>query len=139
MNDLAFKIAKCCNPLLGESVVGFISINGGITIHRTDCSNVRALKKNYPYRIIDVKWSDKASVLSDVTINVIGDNEFGLLSLISSTIKELNINIVNANFETKENRFVGKLVLQVSDTNLLDLLLKKLSSLKGIAEVKRMA
>ena len=139
MNDLAFKIAKCCNPLLGESVVGFISINGGITIHRTDCSNVRALKKNYPYRIIDVKWSDKASVLSDVTINVIGDNEFGLLSLISSTIKEFNINIVNANFETKENRFVGKLVLQVSDTNLLDLLLKKLSSLKGIAEVKRMA
>ena len=138
MNDLAFKIAKCCNPLLGESVVGFISINGGITIHRTDCSNVRALKKNYPYRIIDVKWSDKASVLSDVTINVIGDNEFGLLSLISSTIKEFNINIVNANFETKENRFVGKLVLQVSDTNLLDLLLKKLSSLKGIAEVKRM-
>jgi uncharacterized protein with ACT and thioredoxin-like domain len=74
-----------------------------------------------------------------VTINVIGDNEFGLLSLISSTIKEFNINIVNANFETKENRFVGKLVLQVSDTNLLDLLLKKLSSLKGIAEVKGQA
>ena len=139
MNDLAFKIAKCCNPLPGESVVGFISINGGITIHRTNCNNIKALKKSYPYRIIDVNWNKEASVLSEVTIKVIGDNEFGLLSLISNTIKEFKINILNANFETKENRFVGKLVLQVSDTNLLDLLLKKLSALKGIAEVQRVS
>ena len=50
LNDLAYKVAKCCNPILGEDVIGFISINGGVTIHRKDCNNVKALKKNYPYR-----------------------------------------------------------------------------------------
>ena len=137
MNDLAFKIARCCNPVSGENVVGFISINGGITIHRVDCNNVKALKKNYPYRIIDVKWNNESSMLSDIAINIVGDNEFGLLGSISNVIKELNINIVNANFETKADKFVGKLVLQVSNMNLLEELLRKLKSLKGVSEIQR--
>ena len=137
LNDLAFKIAKCCNPISGENVIGFISINGGVTIHRVDCSNIKALRKNYPYRIIDVRWGKGSSMTSDVTLMVVGDNELGLLGSISNVIKELNINIVNANFETKENRFVGKLVLQVNGMDLLDMLLSKLESLKGVSEVKR--
>ena len=137
LNDLAFKIAKCCNPISGENVIGFISINGGVTIHRVDCSNIKALKKNYPYRIIDVKWGKGTSMLSDVTLKIVGDNEFGLLGSISNTIKELNINIVNANFETKGDRFIGKLVLQVNGTELLDHLIGRLISLKGVSEVKR--
>lgn len=137
LNDLAFKIAKCCNPISGENVIGFISINGGVTIHRVDCNNIKALKKNYPYRIIDVKWGKDSSMLSDVTLKIVGDNEFGLLGSISNTIKELNINIVNANFETKGDRFIGKLVLQVNGTELLDHLIGRLISLKGVSEVKR--
>lgn len=137
LNDLAFKIAKCCNPISGENVIGFISINGGVTIHRVDCNNIKALKKNYPYRIIDVKWGKGTSMLSDVTLKIVGDNEFGLLGSISNTIKELNINIVNANFETKGDRFIGKLVLQVNGTELLDHLIGRLISLKGVSEVKR--
>ena len=139
MNDLAYKVAKCCNPIPGENVVGFISINGGITIHRTNCNNVKVLMKNYPYRIIDVKWNSETSSVSEVAIKVVGDNEFGLLGTISNVIKELHINVVNANFDTKENRFVGKLVLQVGNTNLLDQLLKKLKSLKGISDVQRVS
>lgn len=139
MNDLAYKVAKCCNPIPGDDVLGFISINGGVTIHRHNCSNVRALKKNYPYRIIDVKWNKGGLSQSEIMIRVTGDNEFGLLGSISNTIKDLKINVVNANFETKENRFVGKLVLQVGNTNLLDQLLVKLKSLKGISEVSRMS
>ena len=137
LNDLAFKIAKCCNPISGENVIGFISINGGVTIHRVDCNNIKALKKNYPYRIIDVKWGKGTSMLSDVTLKIVGDNEFGLLGSISNTIKELNINIVNANFETKGDRFIGKLVLQVNGTELLDHLIGRMISLKGVSEVKR--
>ena len=137
LNDLAFKIAKCCNPISGENVVGFISINGGVTIHRVDCNNIKALRKNYPYRIIDVKWGKSSSIVSDVTLHVIGDNELGLLGSISNTIKEMNVNIVNVNFETKDDRFVGKLVLQVDSTDLLDQLLGRLKSLKGVSEVKR--
>ena len=137
LNDLAFKIAKCCNPISGENVIGFISINGGVTIHRVDCNNIKALKKNYPYRIIDVKWGEGTSMLSDVTLKIVGDNEFGLLGSISNTIKELNINIVNANFETKGDRFIGKLVLQVNGTELLDHLIGRMISLKGVSEVKR--
>lgn len=137
MNDLAYKVAKCCNPIPGDDVVGFISINGGVTIHRQNCNNVKALKKSYPYRIIDVQWNKEDASKSEIAIKVVGDNELGLLGSISNMIKDLNINIVNANFETKENRFVGKLVLHVNNTNLLEQLLRKLKSLKGISDVSR--
>ena len=135
---MAFKLAKCCNPIHGDEVIGFISINGGVTIHRRDCSNVRALKKNYPYRIIDVRWGgEAANVPSEIAISIIANNELGLLGSISNVIKELNINILSANFETKESRSVGNLVLQVSNTNLLEQLLSKLKSLKDVLEVNR--
>ena len=137
LSDLAYKVAKCCNPIPGEKVLGFISINGGVTIHRANCSNIKALEKNYPYRIIEVKWNNDESALSEVKICVVGDNEFGLLGTISNVIKEMNINVVNANFETKGNKFEGRLVLQISNTNLLNQLLKKLRALKGISEVQR--
>ena len=138
LNDLAYKVAKCCNPIPGDDMIGFISINGGVTIHRNDCSNVRALKKNYPYRIIDVRWGgETANSPSEVAISIIANNELGLLGSVSNIIKELNINILSANFGTKENRSVGNLVLQVSDTNLLDQLLERLGSLSGVIEVKR--
>jgi GTP pyrophosphokinase len=138
LNDLAFKVAKCCNPIPGDDVIGFISINGGVTIHRNDCSNVRALKKNYPYRIIDVRWGgETANVPSEIAINIIANNELGLLGMISNVIKDLNINILSANFETKESRSVGNLVVQVSNTNLLEQLLMRLESLTGVIEVKR--
>lgn len=139
MNDLAFKVAKCCNPIPGDNVIGFISINGGVTIHRDGCNNIKALKKNYPYRIIDVHWNKDANNISEIKIKVVANNEFGLLSSISNTIKDMHINILNANFETKENRFVGNLVLQVNNTNLLEQLLRKLRSLKGVLEVDRLS
>jgi GTP pyrophosphokinase len=138
LNDLAYKVAKCCNPILGEDVIGFISINGGVTIHRKDCNNVKALKKNYPYRIIDVRWSNESdNISSEIAVNIIANNELGLLGAVSNVFKELNINILSANFETKESRSVGNLVLQVSNTNLLEQLLIRLKSITGVIEVKR--
>lgn len=139
LNDLAFKIAKCCNPIPGDNVIGFISINGGVTLHRTDCNNVKSLKKNFPYRIIDVKWNKDDSEFSEVTISIVANNELGLLGLVSNVIKDLRINILNANFNTKENRSVAKLVLQVNTTNLLEQLLRKLKSIKGVLEVRRIS
>lgn len=139
LSDLVFKIAKCCNPVPGENVIGFISINGGVTLHRNDCSNVRALRKNYPYRIIDVKWDNVNSEYMEVTISIVANNELGLLGSISSVIRDLRINILNANFDTKENRSVAQLVLQVNGTNLLEQLLRKLKSLKGVLEVRRIS
>ena len=139
MNDLAFKVAKCCNPIPGDNVIGFISINGGVTIHRVGCNNVKALKKNYPYRIIDVKWNSESGKSSEIKIRIVGHNELGLLGSISNSIKDLHINILNANFETKESRFVGDLVLQVNNTNLLEQLLRKLRFLKGVIEVDRLS
>ena len=139
MNDLAFKVAKCCNPIPGDNVIGFISINGGVTIHRVGCNNVRALKKNYPYRIIDVRWNSEVNKVSEIKIKIVGHNELGLLGSISNTIKDLHINILNANFETKENRFVGNLALQVNNTNLLEQVLRKLRSLNGVIEVDRLS
>lgn len=139
LNDLAFKVAKCCNPIPGDNVIGFISINGGVTLHRTDCNNVKALKKNFPYRIVDVKWHKEDSGFSEVTISIVANNELGLLGLVSNVIKDLHINILNANFDTKESRSVAKLVLQVNNTNLLEQLLRKLKSTQGVLEVRRVS
>lgn len=139
LNDLAFKVAKCCNPIPGDNVIGFISINGGVTLHRTDCNNVKALKKNFPYRIVDVKWHKEDSGFSEVTINIVANNELGLLGLVSNVIKDLHINILNANFDTKGSRSVAKLVLQVNNTNLLEQLLRKLKSIHGVLEVRRVS
>lgn len=139
LNDLAFKVAKCCNPIPGDNVIGFISINGGVTLHRTDCNNVKALKKNFPYRIVDVKWHKEDSGFSEVTINIVANNELGLLGLVSNVIKDLHINILNANFDTKGSRSVAKLVLQVNNTNLLEQLLRKLKSIQGVLEVRRVS
>lgn len=138
LNDLAFRVAKCCNPIPGENLIGFISINGGVTIHRNDCNNVKALKKSYPYRIIDVNWNNGVSNLSEITIQIIANNELGLLGSISNVIRDLHINIKSANFETKESRSVGRLVLQVDNTNLLNDMLTQLRSLKGVLEVRQM-
>ena len=137
LNDLAFRVAKCCNPIPGENLIGFISINGGVTIHRNDCNNVKALKKSYPYRIIDVNWNNGISNLSEITIQIIANNELGLLGSISNVIRDLHINIKSANFETKESRSVGRLVLQVDNTNLLNDMLTQLRSLKGVLEVRQ--
>lgn len=139
LNDLAFKVAKCCNPVPGDNIIGFISINGGVTLHHVDCNNVKALKKNYPYRIIDVKWNKDNAEFSEVTIDIIANNELGLLGTVSNVIRDLRINILNANFDTKENRSVAKLVLQVNNTNLLEQLLRKLKSIKGVLEVHRVS
>ena len=139
LNDLAFRVAKCCNPIPGDNVIGFISINGGVTLHRTDCNNVKALKKNFPYRIVDVKWHKEDSGFSEVTINIVANNELGLLGLVSNVIKDLHINILNANFDTKGSRSVAKLVLQVNNTNLLEQLLRKLKSIQGVLEVRRVS
>lgn len=139
LSDLAFKIAKCCNPVPGEDVIGFISINGGVTLHRRDCNNIIALKKNFPYRIIDVKWNNDNSEYLEATISIVANNELGLLGTVSNVIRDLRINILNANFDTKENRSVAKLVLQVNNTNLLEQLLRKLRTVKGVLEVRRIS
>lgn len=135
MSDISYKMAGCCHPIPGDEVIGFISISGGITIHRLSCKNVISLRKNYPYRIIDVTWSKENAGTSNVKIRIIGDNELGLLGSISNLIKELRINILNANFETKDNESVGELTLQVPKTTDTKNLLKKIKSLAGVRDV----
>lgn len=135
MSDISYKMAGCCHPIPGDEVIGFISISGGITIHRLSCKNVISLRKNYPYRIIDVTWSKENAGTSNVKIRIIGDNELGLLGSISNLIKEMRINILNANFETKDNESVGELTLQVPKTTDTKNLLKKIKSLAGVRDV----
>lgn len=135
MSDISYKMAGCCHPIPGDEVIGFISISGGITIHRVSCKNVISLRKNYPYRIIDVTWSKENAGTSNVKIRIIGDNELGLLGSISNLIKEMRINILNANFETKDNESVGELTLQMPKTTDTKNLLKRIKSLAGVRDV----
>lgn len=89
--------------------------------------------------MIDVKWNKDNAEFSEVTIDIVANNELGLLGSVSSVIRDLRINILNANFDTKENRSVAKLVLQVNNTNLLEQLLRKLKSIQGVLEVRRVS
>lgn len=139
MSDLAYKFAKCCNPIPGNEVAGFISITGGVTIHREDCKNFGALRKSYPYRVIDVRWNNDTSNISEVKFKIIANNELGLLSQISGVIKEMRINILNVNFDTVEDKFIGILVLQVNNVNVVDHIFRKIRAIEGVKEVNRIS
>ena len=86
-----------------------------------------------------MKWNNDNSEYLEATISIVANNELGLLGTVSNVIRDLRINILNANFETKENRSVAKLVLQVNNTNLLEQLLRKLRTVKGVLEVRRIS
>ena len=135
INGLAFKMAKCCSPILGDKVCGFINVTGGITIHRTDCKNAIALTKRYPYRLIDVKWQGDLS--SRASIRVVANDSFGILSDITDVMKQMTVNIIDASMSVKNNLYEGRFVVQIPNANYLERMMHNIRSLRGVIEVQR--
>ena len=103
---LDYKNAACCNPIPGDKVFGFITINDGIKIHKKNCPNSLSLQSNYDYRIIKAKWIDSSQEKFTVQINITGIDKLGLLNNITKVISEnMNINMKRLNFETAGNTF----------------------------------
>ena len=135
INGFAFKMAKCCNPIPGDNVCGFVNVGGGITIHRINCKNAIAMKKRYPYRLVDVKW--QGDMPSRATIRVVAKDSFGILSDITEVMKQMEINIIDASMGTRNGLYEGRFVLNMSSVNYLEQLIRRLKSLANVTEVQR--
>ena len=138
LTGLEFKMAGCCNPIYGDDVTGFVSINGGIRIHRSNCPNLLRMRERYPYRIVRARWSGKSGSQYSITLNVVGQDDIGIISNISSIInKEPDTMLRSINIDSNGGLFRGRLTVLVSDLSSLDRLTKKLRQIKGVREVER--
>ena len=136
---LDYTISTCCNPIPGDNVFGFITINDGIKIHKKNCPNALSMQSNYDYRIIKAKWIDSSQEEFTVSIDLTGIDKIGLLNNITNVISEnMNINMRKLNLETDGGIFKGNIILSVKTNNLVNKLIEKLKKLKGIEKVKRL-
>ncbi len=139
LKGIDFKLAKCCNPIFGDEVFGFVSVSGGIKIHRTDCPNAPQMISRFGYRIVRARWSGK-SVGSQypITLHIIGHDDIGIVTNISSLIsKEKNVTLRSISIDSNAGLFEGNLTIMVSDTKDLDIIIKKIRVIKGVKQVSR--
>jgi len=138
LTGIDFKMAGCCHPIYGDDVTGFVSINGGIRIHRSGCPNLLRMRERYPYRIVKARWSGKSGSQYSITLNVVGQDDIGIVSNISSIInKEPDTLLRSISIDSNGGLFQGHLTVLVSDLSSLDRLVKKLKQIKGVREVER--
>jgi GTP pyrophosphokinase len=139
IDNVTYKLAKCCNPIPGDKVFGFVTSDGTISIHRINCPNAKSLQQRYGYRIIKVKWCGMESGGSQATVSIYGRDVMGLLGKITKVISEdLQVNMKNIVFNSdKEGFFEGKIVLQITDAESLEQLMNKIKAIDGIIDVVR--
>ena len=139
IGNVTYKLAKCCNPIPGDHVFGFVTNDGTLSIHRVNCPNAKGMQQRYGYRIIKVKWNGMEGNNSQATIRIYGRDVMGLLGKITKVVSEdLQVNMKNINFNSdKEGFFEGRIVLQITDVEALEFLMEKIRSIEGIVEVVR--
>lgn len=139
ISNVNYKLARCCNPIPGDHVFGFVTINAGITIHRHSCPNAMRLNERYPYRFLKVKWKEsKDNPNFNTSIRVSGKDTLGVVGEISRVISsDLKVNMRSVSFHTRDGMFEGKITLQIKDTDHLDQLIHKLLKVPGVEKVSR--
>ena len=140
INNIEYKLAKCCNPIKGDDIFGFVTISSGITIHRTDCPNASRLKENYPYRVMEARWRSNADGAFRATIAVVAADSSGLANQITEIItRELKLNIRMFNFSSHGDGMVrGTISVEVPSAAVVDTLIHSLMKLKGVQRAYRM-
>lgn len=140
LKGIDYKLSKCCAPIFGDEIFGFVTITGGISIHRKDCSNANQLRERYPYRIIEARWSDTMGnkSLYQVTLRVVGHDDIGIVNNITSLIsQEKDVVMRGINIESHDTLFSGTLTLMISENSKLNKLISKIESIKGVKQVRR--
>lgn len=138
LKGIDFSLAKCCHPIYGDDIFGFVTVNGGIKIHRTNCPNAPALHKRLGYRIVKARWSGKGASQYSITLHIIGNDDIGIVNNITSIIsKEEKIVMRSINIDSNDGLFSGNLVVMLEDTSRLEALIKKIRTVKGIKQVTR--
>lgn len=138
--NIDYKLAPCCNPILGDAIFGFVTIGSGITIHRTNCPNAQQLLSRYGYRVVKARWnSNDKGAFFPVTLRITGMDDLGIVSNISDVIsKDLQVNMRSISIESNDGLFEGSITLFVKDTQHLEALIRKLKKVKGVLNIKRM-
>lgn len=138
LERIDYKLSPCCNPIPGDDVFGFITVNEGIKIHRVSCPNATRLMSNYAYRIVKAKWTNQQQIAFLAGVRITGLDDVGVVNKISKVISsELKVNMRSISIESNDGIFEGKIMLFVNDTTHLDKLIKKLKEIHGILTVGR--
>lgn len=138
IKGLNYKLSRCCAPVYGDNVFGFISADGIVKIHRHDCPNAANIKQKYPYRLISVRWSGVSGHLMPVALRITGADDIGIVTNITSLInKEKSAQLRSISIDSDHGIFHGVITIAVSDKNVLSSIVKKIKTVKGVKEVSR--
>ncbi len=138
MDIVDYKMAECCNPIKGDDVFGFVTVNEGIKIHRTQCPNAARLMANYGYRVVKARWASEKENYFITGLKVIGTDRIGLISDITAVISaELKVNMHSFNMKSNDGIYEGTIMLYVHDRSHLDKLIAKLEEVNGVVRITR--
>ena len=139
INNIVYKLAKCCNPIKGDDIFGFVTINTGITIHRTDCQKAKRMREQYPYRVMDAKWRENALGAFRVTIAIHANDSAGLVNQITEVVsRDMKLNIRSINLNSRgDGTGVGTISVEVPSVNIVDTLIYAIMRIKGVQRAYR--
>lgn len=139
LKNVDFRLSKCCNPIYGDDVFGFVSVGGGIKIHRSDCPNAPQMIARFGYRIVKARWSGKSEGSQyPITLRIVGHDDIGIVTNITSLIsKEGKISLRSISVDSNAGLFQGNLTIMVNDTKDLEGIIKKIRQVKGVKSVSR--
>ena len=135
---LDYKLSNCCNPIPGDDVFGFLTINEGIKVHKKNCPNALSLQSNYAYRIMAAKWIDSTQQEFTAVIKLTGIDNLGLVNDVTKVISgTMHVNMKNISFESDGGIFSGKITVVVKNNNLVKTLMERIKKINGIEKVHR--
>lgn len=139
LKGIEFNLSKCCSPIYGDDVFGFVTIHGGIKIHRMDCPNANDLRARFGYRIVKARWDGKSQGKQyPITLRIVGNDDIGIVTNITSIIsKESNVLLRSINVDSHGGLFSGMLTVMIDDINKLEALIKKLRTVRGVKQINR--
>ncbi len=139
LRGLDYSLAKCCNPIYGDKIFGFVTVTGGVKIHRMDCPNAKHMRKRFGYRFVKARWAGKSEGKHyPITLRVVGHDDIGIVTNITSIIsKEEDVNLRSIRIDSNDGLFFGMLTIMVSDKSKLTALIKKIKGVKGVKSVNR--
>ncbi len=138
LKGVEYQLAHCCHPIYGDAVFGFVSVNGGIKIHREDCPNAPELRRRFGYRVVKARWSGKGASQYSITLRVIGNDDIGIVNNLTSIIsKDEKLTLRSISIDSHDGLFSGNLVVQLEDVSRLKSLIRKLETVKGVKNVER--
>ena len=138
MQKIDYKLSACCNPIPGDDVFGFITVNDGIKIHRTNCPNAAKLMSNYGYRIVKAKWTSQKELAFLTGLQIVGFDDMGLINNITQVISnDFKVNMRSITVDSNEGIFEGTIMVYVNNTEHLENLIRRLKQVPGVTQVSR--